>query len=122
VKDKSKKPEEQLYLRIFLIVSYLRSQPEILIIMDWLRTRRPNLGRGKAPLRIFHLFDGIDIPALKDRSAEDGIPIAINWILFLIVNTLMNRPEGMDFADLPNESIQRMYKFIALGLQGFQLS
>jgi AcrR family transcriptional regulator len=117
-------PEEQLYLGIFSIAAYLRSRPEILIAMDWIRTRRLDLGR-PAPSRIYRVFEEINLEAFKDisdgsKDSPGESSRVTQWILFLIVNTLMSRPEGMSFADLPNESIRILYRFIVSGIKGFQ--
>jgi AcrR family transcriptional regulator len=118
-------PEEQLYLGIFSIATYFRSQPEILIALDWIRTRRLDLGRPTSPSQFLRVFEEINIEAFrntKDDSEDvsgEGSRIT-QWILFLIVNTLMHRPKGMDFADLANESIRTLYRFIVSGVKGFQ--
>jgi AcrR family transcriptional regulator len=123
-------PEEQLYLGIFSLVAYLRSRPEILVAMDWIKTRRLDLGRpGPEPMSLARLFSDIELEALKNPRMLKGITIGeesdfeqlVHWILFLIVNMLMHRPDGMDYADLPNSSVRLLYRVITLGLKGFQL-
>jgi hypothetical protein len=42
------------------------------------------------------------------------------WILFLIINVLMRRPPGMSFQEIPNAGIRRLYRFICLGVKGFE--
>ncbi|MDR0602598.1 MAG: TetR/AcrR family transcriptional regulator [Treponema sp.] len=115
----SEVPEEQLYLGIFSIASYLRSRPEILIAIDWIRTRRLNLGR-PASFRILRIFESIRIDALQGRKKAPAQTVS-EWLVFLVVSILMRRPEGMEFADLPNESVRVLYRFIALGVEGFQI-
>jgi AcrR family transcriptional regulator len=115
-------PEERLYLAIIGIAGYLRSRREILIAMDWIRTRRLDLGL-TVPPRIYGLFSGIRIPrsggspgdteALSEQSAQ--------WVLFLIVNTLMRRLAGTELSGLTNESFRSLYRFIVLGIEGFNL-
>ncbi|MDR2159642.1 MAG: TetR/AcrR family transcriptional regulator [Treponema sp.] len=123
-------PEEQLYLGIFSVVSYLRSRPEILVAMNWVRTRRPNLGRPAKQDR-FRVFEGIAIEAL--RNDGNG-----HWIFFLILGMMTkwskenNGPGFLErsspggggaegcFPDLPNGSIRRLYRFICLGFRGFE--
>ncbi|MDR1950422.1 MAG: TetR/AcrR family transcriptional regulator [Spirochaetaceae bacterium] len=120
-------PEEQLYLGIFSIVSYLRSHSEILIALNWVRTRRLNLGRSSDP-DLFRVFEDIAIEALKDDENT-------HWILFLVLNTMVHwskrnstahapreprQPAEGDFSDMPNRSVRRLYRFIGLGSEGFE--
>jgi AcrR family transcriptional regulator len=111
--------EERLYLFVLAAVSYLRSNPEILIAMDWFRTRGDSSVQ-PPPLRIYQIAAGALGPEAGERTGMTGEQIA-QWILFLIVNTLMRRPGGMDFAALPNESVRTLFRFITLGLDGFNL-
>jgi AcrR family transcriptional regulator len=119
-------PEEQLYLGIFSIAAYLRSRPEILVALDWIRTRRLDLGRRPAQLRGFLIFEEINLEAFKDTG--DGLKdvpgegsLVSHWIFFLIVSTLMRHLKGMNFADLTNESIRVLYRLIVSGVKGFQV-
>ncbi|MDR1618313.1 MAG: TetR/AcrR family transcriptional regulator [Treponema sp.] len=118
-------PEERLYLGIFSIASYLRSRPEILVAMNWVRTRRLNMGRPPRKDR-FRVFENIGIEALRDD--ENG-----HWIFFLIVSMMarwcrMNGGPGMlsrqpaegDLSGLSNGSIRRLYRFVSLGFRGFE--
>jgi AcrR family transcriptional regulator len=110
--------EEQLYLTVFAIADYLRSRPEILIAIDQVRTRKLELGFS-APPRMNWVLEGIRIAAF---DGEDT-PIR-EWssqcILFLIVNTLMYRPAGMDFSGVENENFRTLYRFLVLGIEGFE--
>jgi AcrR family transcriptional regulator len=124
-------PEEQLYLGICSITSYLRQRPEILAALDWIRTRRLDLGRmDPPPPRFFNVFrniklsvegwSGNKVPGEADGLLADSPEDLISqWILFLILNMLMYRPEGMAFADFPDSSIRALYRFITLGLKGY---
>jgi AcrR family transcriptional regulator len=125
----SEVPEEQLYMGLYSITSYLRQRPEILVAMDWIRTRRLDLGRPAPPPHFFSVFRNIRLPiegwGSNEASGEeegqfgDSLEGLISqWILFLTVNMLMHRPEGMAFADFPNSSIRLLYRFITLGLKG----
>ncbi|MDR0877209.1 MAG: TetR/AcrR family transcriptional regulator [Treponema sp.] len=131
-------PEEQFYLAIFSIADYLRSRPEILIAMDWLRTRKPEMGK-PVPPRVFNIFSGIKIEALEQTADAEppGADRTTQWILFLLVNTLMwwrrrlnlGSPQYDEkiqydkaaFADLPDSSIRKLYRFLTLGIKGFQV-
>jgi AcrR family transcriptional regulator len=112
--------EEQFYLVMVAIANYLRSRPEILITMDWLKTRRLDLGVS-APSRIYRIFADInlkDAVKIPGGSGLTGEALA-QWIMFLVVNTLMRRPEGTSFSDVSNTSFRILYKFIVLGIDGW---
>ncbi|MDR2739856.1 MAG: TetR/AcrR family transcriptional regulator [Treponema sp.] len=112
--------EEQFYLVMVSIANYLRSRPEILITMDWLKTRRLELGVS-APPRIYRIFGDINLKeAVKfpEGSELTGEALA-QWIMFLVVDTLMRRPEGISFSDVSNTSFRIVYKFIVLGIDGW---
>jgi hypothetical protein len=111
-------PEEQLYLAIIAIADYLRSRPEILAAVDWLRTRRLNLGLQVHP-RIYRLFLDLKVPGAEPGEIVQISEQAAQWVLFLIVNVLMRRPEGTDIQTVSNASFHLMYRFVALGLGGF---
>jgi AcrR family transcriptional regulator len=112
--------EEQLYLVIAAIANYLRSRPEILITMDWLKTRRLELGE-PVPLRIYRIFGGINLKAAVKlpEGAELMDETLAQWIMFLVINTLMRRPAGTSFSDVSNKSFRILYKFVALGIDGW---
>jgi AcrR family transcriptional regulator len=123
-------PAEQFYLAMVAIVNYLRSRPEILIALDWVRTRRLDLGihaPPPPPPRIYRIFANIKLDGAgkgeMELTGETGVSLQgetlAQWILFLIVNTLMRRPEGTSFADVSNESFRILYKFIVLGIEGW---
>jgi AcrR family transcriptional regulator len=119
----SQAPPEQFYLALVSLADYLRSRPEILMALDWLKTRRLELGL-EIPPRLYRIFSDIRLPGLGPVSIPGGggedpdyIPQSI---LFLVVNTLMRRPAGMDFLAVPNAGIRRLYRFICLGIRGFE--
>jgi AcrR family transcriptional regulator len=129
----SKIPQEQLYLGIFSVAEYLRSKPDILVAMDWIRNRKLNLNpadhKHKRPAFGFlRLFEVIDIkPLQNEHSPFKEIPIGekdnfdiSQWILFLIVKTLMIRKPGQGLGDVPTSDIRSLYKFITLGIGGFK--
>ncbi|MDR2398816.1 MAG: TetR/AcrR family transcriptional regulator, partial [Spirochaetaceae bacterium] len=101
----SSRPLARLYLVILATVNYLRIHPEILKALDWMRTRR--LGINSKPPEVLQLFQGICLSPtilITEQTAH--------LILFLIINTLMRCPEGMDFSELPNRSVRILYRFI----------
>ncbi|WP_010259506.1 TetR/AcrR family transcriptional regulator [Treponema primitia] len=118
--SRSELPEEQFYLAIAAIANYLRSRPEILITLDWIRTRRLDLGV-TVPPRIYRIFADIKLEGAGENPgglALSGETLS-QWILFLVVNTLMRRPERFSFSDVSNTSFQILYKFIVLGIEGW---
>jgi AcrR family transcriptional regulator len=137
----SEVPQEQLYLGIFSVAEYLRSKPDILVALDWIRNRKLDLnpaghtGRGPAGRRhkkpavgFLSLFEVIDIKPLQNEGSPfKKIPVGEKenfnitpWILFLIVKTLMGRNAGHALGDVPNSDIRALYKFITLGIGGFK--
>ncbi|MCL2270650.1 MAG: TetR/AcrR family transcriptional regulator, partial [Treponema sp.] len=129
-------PQEQLYLGIFSIAEYLRAKPDILITMDWLRTRRPNLKpSGEKFDRQEHeylwIFEEIDIKPLQNTvSPFNELPGKEGrispWILFLLANALMNRTPGQalgtgaSITGVPNRDIRFLYRLVTLGAKGFR--
>jgi len=111
-------PTEQLYLGIFSIAVYLRSRPEILIAMDWIRTRKLDLGKPDKHVEIFRLFEDVDIVPLRNAT-EDEKQNASHWILFLLIKILIHSTKE-NGSDVQNSAIQLLYKFILLGLGGFK--
>ncbi|MDR2747270.1 MAG: TetR/AcrR family transcriptional regulator [Treponema sp.] len=137
----SANPEERLYLAIFAICDYLRSRPDVLIALDWLRVRRIEVSDPegwKIPPRLYRVFRDVQQPLEISRRfpniESDWIPA---WILFLIFTSLMhgvlvdttrfmewlNMPKlsrrklsREAFARVSNESFRNLYQFIVRGL------
>ncbi|MDR1250048.1 MAG: TetR/AcrR family transcriptional regulator; helix-turn-helix transcriptional regulator [Treponema sp.] len=118
-KSRSAKPEEQFYLVIVAVANYLRSRPEILIAMDWIRTRRLDLDITEPP-RTYRLFAGIDMKGVELAGLALTGETMSQWVFFLILNTLMRRPEGVSFSDVPDSSFRILYKFVVLGIEGWE--
>ncbi|MCL2765691.1 MAG: TetR/AcrR family transcriptional regulator [Treponema sp.] len=111
---------EQLYLGIFSISLYLKSRPEILVTMDWIRTRKLDLGKPDKHSRIFRLFEDVDIEPLRDTTEEEKQKTS-HRILFLLINILTNPTENIPSgSQVQKNCIQVLYKFITLGLGGFK--
>jgi AcrR family transcriptional regulator len=136
-------PAERLYLAIFAIGDYLRSRPDVLITLDWLRVRRIGVyepEEKKIPSRLYRIFQDIQNPPEIERRfpgiEDDWIP---SWLFFLMITSLMhgvhfdtrrlmewlNMPklsrrklsrEG--FAKIPNETFRNLYRFIIWGMEG----
>jgi len=114
--DQSRNPTEQLFLGILSISVYLRSRPEILIAMDWIRTRKLDLGKPDKNLEIFRLFEDVDIKHLQ-TALKNKEQTTSHWILFLLLN-ILTHPDG-SAANVQNNSIRLLYKYVILGLGGF---
>jgi AcrR family transcriptional regulator len=134
-REKSVRAEERLYLVIVAVANYLRSRPEILVAMDWLRLRNLNPGDHEPP-RFRRVFEGIDLEGLWEDDSADltrgggQTERLAQWIFFLIINIFMRPrvdggdsilPSVEDIAGVPNGSFRRLYKFIALGMKGFDI-
>ncbi|MDR2097597.1 MAG: TetR/AcrR family transcriptional regulator [Spirochaetaceae bacterium] len=126
VSRKSSVPEEQLYLAIRAVAGFMTSEPEFLAAISSLKTRRINFvvdmtedmkkNRDECHVRFFQIFSGI-------RNA-DGEPLldetATGAILFLLTDTLIRKPDSMDYKSIPDESLRILYRFIALGTDGVE--
>ncbi|MDR1575433.1 MAG: TetR/AcrR family transcriptional regulator [Treponema sp.] len=117
-------PQEQIYLGIFSIAVYLRSRPEILVAIDWIRTRRLDLGRHEKKLPdFFRVFEDVDIGTLPGGGypeGEEGNWQASHWILFLLVSILMQSGGGFSLRNVQNSGIRTLVRFAAMGLKGFK--
>jgi len=124
-------PEEQLYLGIISIINYLRSRPEILMSMDWVKTSQLKLGK-EMPIRLYGIIKDIKLEVIQKQDLHYLVWIA-QWILFLIINTLAWWPSKKDgppscpseskiwaknAVKVPNECFRVLFRFIALGLGG----
>jgi AcrR family transcriptional regulator len=123
---KSSVPQEQLYLGIFSIVEYLRAKPDFLVALDWIRNRRINLKPAGSlddkPQQIFQqLFEDIDIKPLYGSEGLTDEPWLSSWILFLIVNTLLQENSGQAVGNVPNDDIRFLHRFLTLGIGGYEV-
>ena len=131
----SEVPQEQLYLGIFSVAEYLRSKPDILVALDWIRNRKLDLTANHAGRKqkrpkagFLSLFEIIDIiPLQNEGSPFKEITIGEKenfnitpWILFLIIKALMTRKPDRALRDVPNSDIRALYRFITLGIGGFR--
>ncbi|MDR0685181.1 MAG: TetR/AcrR family transcriptional regulator [Spirochaetaceae bacterium] len=123
-KAKSEVPEERLYLTLSTIADYLRRHTMILRAIDKARTRHKDpardastghYARKKSLFQVTgEIFAGIHAPSIYgelDITKEDA-----EYILFMLVNALMFRPDGMDYGDVGNESMRVLFRFLTLGL------
>ena len=135
--ESSTVPEEQLYLGIMSIAGYLRSRPEILVALDWIKTRRfEGLGK-EIPGHLFRIIGSIKLEAIQSYDKNMLVEIA-QWIIFMTINNLVWWPSGRKscpamepeqpdmsinwaksiIEEVPNESFRILFRFIALGLEG----
>jgi AcrR family transcriptional regulator len=105
-------PEEQLYLVIFSIAQYLRSRPEILVALDWIKTRRFEL-EVEVPVRIYESITALPLRIFENHKDEKEY--IAQWILFLIINIMM---WSGDINGVPNESFRLLFRYISCGLEG----
>jgi AcrR family transcriptional regulator len=116
-------PAQQLYLGIYSIAFYLHSRHEVLEALNWIRTRKLDLGKPEKKMEIFfRLFEDVEIDPFKNSGEEEKRKIS-HLILFLLINILM-RPymsgnKDLSVKDVRNDDIRLLYKFITLGLGGF---
>ena len=109
--------EEQLYLGIFAITVYFRSHPEFMISLDWLRTRKLDLGEPERNAQ--RLFEDVDIEQLRGNSEDEKERIS-GWILFLLINVLTRHGRSASAEKVQNNDIRVLFRFITLGLGGFK--
>lgn len=131
-REKSSLAEEQLYLVMIAAADYLRSRPEFLVAIDWLRLRNLNLGKHVFP-RFCRIFQGIGLEVFggdsSDSESEARMERLAQWVFFLIINVLLRwkagnqpaAPSAEDIAAVSNESFRLLYRFITLGMKGFDL-
>jgi AcrR family transcriptional regulator len=110
--------EEQLYLGIFSITVYFRSHPEFLTAIDWIRTRKLDLGKPERKTDIFRLFEDVDIEPLRGFTEDEKLRSS-HWILFLLINILTQPGRNEKRGDTKNSDTRLLFRFITLGLGGF---
>ena len=107
---------------------YLRSRPEFLISLRWIRTRKLDLGKSEKQEEVFRLFEDVDIVPMRNCSADEKRRMSY-WILFLLINTLIRaggepKPADADTGIFTNTAenyeIHSLYRFVTLGLRGFK--
>ena len=114
----SQNPAEQLYLGIYSIAVYLRSHPQILVALDWIRTRKLDLGEPDKDPEILRLFEDVELESLRNSTQEEKQHTS-HWILFLLINTL-TRFNLSEIEKVKNNDMRVLYKFITLGAGGFK--
>jgi AcrR family transcriptional regulator len=110
----SDEPVEQLYLGIYSIAFYLRSRPELLAAMAWVRTRKLDLSKSEKQFEVFRFFEDIKIAAMQNKTEEEKRRLS-HWVLFLIILALMHDKSRKK----QNDNIRFLFRFITSGLRGF---
>jgi hypothetical protein len=95
--------------------------------MDWIRTRKLDLGKPEQKLEHFCLLEGIKSGPLKKQDepcAEKERFIKTHWIQFLIINALMQhgRQRGnlqQTASEFQNDGIRALFRYLTLGIKGF---
>jgi AcrR family transcriptional regulator len=109
---------EKLYLALLSIADYLKSRTEILIVLDWVRIQRLELDISVPPM-LLDFFSGLDL----DATIFEGSPVKLSqWILFLLVTTLMHAVCGSGntkISDMDDKSFRKLFRFITLGVEGW---
>ncbi|MDR0784721.1 MAG: TetR/AcrR family transcriptional regulator [Treponema sp.] len=124
----SDEPVEQFYLIIAAMAEYLRSRPDILATVNWLKTqtdefminwRRAN-GAEYDPEETFRnprfsaLFSDIFSKMPTQNAGKMQDILFPNIVPFLVVNILMSRGGGPD--DAPHFRV--LFKFLTMGIDG----
>ena len=101
----SERREERLYLAVFSIAEYLRTRPEILTALNWVRIQRLELDLS-VPFRLYDFFTGLHDSAGVSR-----------WALSLLVSVLMQR-RTENVSGSFSAAVRKTFRFISLGLEG----
>jgi AcrR family transcriptional regulator len=118
VSKKSGVPEEQLYMAIRAVEGFLTSEPEFLAAIGSLKTRRINFDMDRDNGECHSKFSQI----FSEIKGAEGEPLidetTVGVILFLLTDTLIGKPDAMDYKAIPDESLRTLYRFITLGMDG----
>ncbi|MDR2499980.1 MAG: TetR/AcrR family transcriptional regulator [Treponema sp.] len=119
-KEKSAVPLEKRYLAVIAIADYLRAKPDILAVIDWVRTQKLELGIAN-PAGLCQLLEGAGGNGRKGLPDDTRVEAERNaqWVLFLIVTMLMRPPPGIPCSRMPNESFRILFRFIGCGAGAF---
>ena len=126
-------PEEQLYLGIVSIASYLRSRPQFLLSLEWLKTRQPDL-KNAALEKLGSFIRSIKLELVKQQDPRFLLSIA-QLVLFMIVSIMVwwpivqkerkpeisGEPRKGKLSRVPRESFRIIFRFIALGFTGLNM-
>jgi AcrR family transcriptional regulator len=104
--------EERLYLVIFSVTEYLKSRPEILVALDWVRIQQLELDISAPPL-LHDLFSGLTVDS--DISSGD----ISQWVFLLIGTMLMWYYHRENNLNLSNRALRKLFRFVSLGVEGF---
>lgn len=113
----SEKAYEKLYLIIIALETYLRSRPEIMASLDWIRIQRLDLGTA-IPASMYDMFK------LKLETAcpeETGLPPEelAPWVIFLVVGLLMKDSQSGETLPL-HAGMRSLYQYVTRGMEGWK--
>jgi AcrR family transcriptional regulator len=120
----TEKPEEQLYLLIASTIRYLQARSEIMIALNWIRTKHIDLGLTMPEVIISRFSDSRFIK--NDNQSQDlqANPLQLSlgelshFLIFCIMGHLKTQYFMGKEIQLSNENIQFFYKFIVSGIKG----
>ncbi len=109
-------PEDRLYRALVVTAEYLRTHPDILVALDWVRIKRFDLGL-LIPTKILSVFEfSHDVSMSLDMN-----PLTMaQWVMFLVVNFLMHGSKIEPGDPEYPLGLRRLYRYITLGLEGWQ--
>jgi AcrR family transcriptional regulator len=111
---KTEKPEEQLYLLIASSVRYLQARPEIMIALDWIRTKRIDLGLSMPDAIVSRFSDARFIKQGKNSLTLQEIP---HLIVFCILGFLKSHYGMGKEIQISQENIRFLYRFLISGIK-----
>jgi AcrR family transcriptional regulator len=126
---KTEKPEEQLYLLIASSINYLQARSEIMIALNWIRTKHLDLGLSM-PEAIVSRFS--DPRFVKINTEEENVhdnPLSTNplplslgelphFMIFCIMGHLKSNYFMEKEISLSRENIRFFYKILISGIKG----
>lgn len=113
----SDKAHEKLYLIIIALETYLRSRPEIMASLDWIRIQHVDLGTA-IPARMYDMFK----LKLETACPEDtGLPPEelAPWVMFLVVGLLMKDSQSKEVLP-PHAGMRSLYQYVIRGMEGWK--
>ena len=114
-----KNREERLYIAIVSITDYLRTRPEILVALGWVRIQQLELDLS-APAALYSFFQDLKIGV----SIEDFGENITHWILFSLIATLEHYSLTNTNKETVNEfdyyCLRKLFRFICLGIEGVE--
>jgi AcrR family transcriptional regulator len=115
---KTEKPEEQLYLLIASTIRYLQARSEIMIALNWIRTKHLDLGL-TMPDAIVSRFS--DSRFIKKNTEEDSLQLSLgelpHFIVFCVIGFLKRHYSTQKEMQISQEDVRFLYKFLISGIK-----